>query len=119
LAADGREGIEHGGDDALHAGPQDGIRAGWRLAVMAARLEGDIERGTAGRITSRGKGVDLGVGLAIALVPPLANTGPCAHHDGTDQRVGLDTASAPLRQRQRPPHPGYVRFLHIRPLWAQ
>ena len=43
-AADSRERVLHGGDNPGNAGLQDGIGAGRRLAVMAARLQRYVER---------------------------------------------------------------------------
>ena len=49
LAGDLRKRVAHGGHDAADAGADDRIGAGRRLAVMAARLQRDVERGAAGR----------------------------------------------------------------------
>ena len=51
-------------------------------------------------VAGRGQGVDLGVGLAVALMPAFADDLPVAHHHGADQRIRLDAAAAPLRQFQ-------------------
>lgn len=73
---------------------------------MAARLQGDVERGVAGQIAGLGQGVDLGVGLAVALMPALADDRTVAHDLRSDQRVRLDrsrprSASSSARRIQR------------------
>ena len=45
------------------------------------------------------------MGLAVALVPALADELAVAHHHGADQRVGLDVAAAALGQLQGALHP--------------
>src|SRR4051794_15755822 len=51
-----------GGDhDARDAGPHDRLRARGRLAVMAARLERDVERRAPRRVAGRAQRVNLGV----------------------------------------------------------
>src|SRR5438045_1236154 len=68
-AADKRERVGHRGNHAADSCPQDRIGARWGLAVVTARLQGDIERGVASRFTCRGKRVDLGVRSTEALMP--------------------------------------------------
>src|SRR5205823_5318115 len=58
------------------------------------------------------QGVYLSVGLAVALVPTLADGPAVADHDRPDQRVRLDVAAAALRQLQRPAHPVGVKIAH-------
>src|SRR5262249_41558723 len=56
--------------------------------------------------------VDLGVGLAVAFVPPLADQLPLADHDGADQGVRLNRALAALGQFQGALHPRPVCVVH-------
>ncbi len=69
------------GDHAADAGPQDGVRAGGRLALMVARLERDVKlrptRGGARRIERH----DLRVVAAGTDVPALPHYLVIAHDD--------------------------------------
>ena len=108
LAGHLRKRIAHGGDDAPHAGPQHGISARRRLAVMAARFERDVERGTLSGSTGFGQRVDLGVRFAVLAMPAGADKFLVAHHDGADERIRLDGTAAALGQCEGLPHPGFV-----------
>src|SRR5262245_23010284 len=102
------KGIAQSDNDATDAGAEDGIRAGRCLAVVAAGFEGDVKSGPTSGVTGTAKGVDLGMGAAIALMPAFANELSLADDDGTDQRVRLDKPSAPFRQLQCSRHPAIV-----------
>ncbi len=90
-AASGRllGGIVRGDDDPLDAGLQDGIGARRGLALVAARLERDVERrvgeiGEAARLDR----VDLGVRTTVFGMPALAEDLAVACHDRADDGVG-------------------------------
>jgi hypothetical protein len=89
-AGDLGEGVRHGGHDTTDASGQDGIGAGRRFAVVTARLQGDIKRGTPGGLTGGVERMNLGVRSTVTLVPALADAGIPLDDDGADHGVGLD-----------------------------
>ena len=56
------KGSSLGHDHAAHARGQHGLGAGRRLALVAARFEGDVERGPGRPPAGDSQGLDLGVG---------------------------------------------------------
>jgi hypothetical protein len=94
-SGDLRKGIRQRCDNTADTGTDDGISTRRCLAEVTARFEGDVKRGSARRLTRDSQGVDLGVGLAIFLMPTLADYLTVANYHGPDERIGLDsTASA-------------------------
>ena len=73
--------------DALHAGGENRVRAGRRLAVVAAGLERDVQRCSSRPLAGCPKGDDLRVRLAEARVNALAHDLTFANDDGADHRV--------------------------------
>jgi hypothetical protein len=73
--------------------------------MMTARFEGDVQGGAARRLSGGGEGVDLGVRLAVTLVPALAYELAVAHHDRADEWIRLDATTAALGQLQGAAHP--------------
>ena len=108
-----RKRIEHGRDDPLDAGFQNRISAGRCLAVMAARLKGDVHRRTSCRFSCRGQGIDLRVGLPKALVPAFPDDFAVANHSRADEGIGLHKAPPELGKLNCPQHPSPVRFTHV------
>ena len=91
-----------------HSGGHQRIRAGRRLAVVAARLEGAVERRASGALAGLGERHGLGVRLSRRQVPPAADDFSVAHQDGAHQGVGMRAAAASLGQGERLVHIQFV-----------
>ena len=99
-----RKGIALGDDHAAHAGGQDGLRAGRRLAVVAARFERDVERGPGRPVAGHSQGLDLGMRPAEPPMPAFADDlRPLGDH-AADHRVRLDEPLPPDGQFQGATH---------------
>ena len=90
LPRDLRERVLQGDDDASNPGVEDRVGTRRRLAMVAARLQCHVQRRAPGGISGSSKSVDLGVGVAVLLVPAFADPLTVAHDHGADKRVGLD-----------------------------
>ena len=109
------EGIDAAADHTPHALADDQIGTGWRLAIVATRFQRDVDRALSQQRfvlgPHRGKGVDLGVALATALMVALADDAPAGSYDHrTDHGVGLGARLSAARQLQAAPHIQFVRF---------
>ena len=62
--------VAEGDHRATHSGGHQRVRAGRRLAVVAARLEGEVERLASGALAGPGERHGLGVRLSGRQVPP-------------------------------------------------
>ncbi len=81
------------------------VHGGW-LAVVAARLERDVQRRAAQvGVAAVGDRVDLRVRPAVLVVPALAEHGAVADDDGADDGVGA-RAAEPAARRGRSPGRG-------------
>ena len=91
-----------GDDDAPDAGLDDRVGARRRLALVAARLERDVERRAfeVGHPAGLDR-VDLGVRAAVDLVPALAEHLAVARDHGADDRVRLDRPEPPAGELDR------------------
>ena len=103
-AVDLRVRVAEGDDRAADAGGHQRVRAGRRLAVVAARLERAVERRAPGALAGLGEGHRLGVRLSRRQVPPATDDLSVAHQDGADQRIGVRAAAASLGQGERLVH---------------
>jgi hypothetical protein len=92
-----------GGDDhAPDARREDGGGARRRLALVAARLQRDVQRRVGEVLDAAGLDrVDLRVRGAVAFVPALSEHLPGARDDRADDRIGLDLPRAALRELDR------------------
>jgi hypothetical protein len=90
-------GVDHRRHDAGHAGVDQGVRARRRAAMVAARLQADVD-GRAGGVARGAKRSRLGMHPARSLVPALAEHAPVPHDDRSDDRVGRGRAAAALGQ---------------------
>ena len=68
-------------------GVDDGLRAGGRAAIMAARFERHVDGRPAGEFARVTQRHDFGMGIAGALCPPPAHDDAVLHHDGTHRRI--------------------------------
>ena len=77
-------------------------KAAQDLAVsqpVVSKTIADLEATLGVRLLDRGRqGVDLGMRLAILLVPAFADNLAFAHQDGAHERVRLDIPAAALRE---------------------
>jgi hypothetical protein len=99
------ERVALGDDHAAHARVDQSFCAGRRLALVATRLERDVERRPARCRARARQGVDLGMGRAKTFVPAFAHELAVAHDHCADQRIRLHQAAAALGQFQGPVHP--------------
>ena len=107
MASVGRVGIGGGNDHPADAGGDDGLGAGRGASVGAAGFECDVEGGTPWLATVAigvAKGLDLGVGLAGALMPAFAKDPTVADENGADHRVGAGSTPRATGQREGPSH---------------
>jgi hypothetical protein len=95
---DPRIGIDHGADDPCHTGTDQGIGTGWRAPLMRARLQGHIDRGTAGLLTGLSQGQGFSMRLTGAMMPALADDSPIAHQHTADTRIGICGIASALGQ---------------------
>jgi hypothetical protein len=65
--------VELAGDHAFDARRKERVDARWRGAMVRARLERHVDRGTARALTGDRERDDLGVRTALPLVPALAD----------------------------------------------
>ena len=86
------------------AGGDEREGAGRCLAMMSARLEGDVDGGTASRVASSSERVDLGVRGAVSRVPSLTDNGTIANDDGADHGVRRRLSPSVRGERQRTAH---------------
>lgn len=107
MASVGRVGIGGGNDHPSDPGGDDGLGAGRGASVGAAGFECDVEGGTPRLATVAigvAKGLDLGVGLAGALMPAFAEDPTVADKNGADHRVGAGSTPSATGQREGPAH---------------
>jgi hypothetical protein len=88
------KGIQHGGNDPSNASAKDRVGARRRLAVMAARLEGHVERGPERLFSGAIQRVHFSMSLPVLFVPAFSNDTAIANDDGANERVGLDMPAA-------------------------
>ena len=97
-------GIDGADDHAARAVRDQGFDAGGGPAVMAARLQGDVEGRPRDRFRCIPDGVDLRVVLAAAVVEAFGDDPAAPDDNGADQGIRAD-ASFPLPgQREGPAH---------------
>ena len=73
------------------------------LAVVAARLQRDVQRRAAQvGVAAGGDRVDLGVRAAVLVVPALAEDLAVPDDDRADHRVGAHAAQPPLGELDGP-----------------
>ena len=94
-------GVADRAHDARDAGLDQRVGAGRLAAVVAARLERDVGRRAPRRLAAGGERVALGVRLAAALVPPLAQHAAVARDDAADDGIRARAAAAALGQVER------------------
>ncbi len=100
--------VFHGRHHPADARLDDGLGAGRRFALMAARFQRDIKRAATGRLTRLVESVDFRVRFAKALVPAFAGHGLPADDDRSHQRVGFHVTAAALGQEQGPLHHFFI-----------
>jgi len=105
LAGDGRIGIAHGRDHALHAGLHEGAGAGPGASPMAARFEVDEERGAARRAEGGFQRDDFRMADAVIGVKAFANDAAVANQDRADHGIGAGQSFAAAGERERAGHP--------------
>src|ERR1019366_3502268 len=96
--------IAHRGDHARDAGPDQGLIARRRAAVVVARLERNIGGGAARAVPRCFQRIHFGVRAAGALVPAFADHRAVAHDHATDARIGRSRIQPALRELQRLRH---------------
>jgi hypothetical protein len=83
-------------DDPGHARGDDRVGARRRLAVVRARLEGDVEVGAARGLAGAAQGLDLSMRPAAGLGPTAADdprrAAIAANNDSADRGVGPSAA---------------------------
>ena len=84
-----RIGIGPGSDNPRYAGPDQGISAWRRPALVAAGLHIHINRGVPGRLTGLPQCLDLGMRLTCGTVPPPADHLPILY-DHASEYAGWD-----------------------------
>ena len=87
-----------------NAGCEQRIDAGRRASVMAAGLEGHVDRGTRGARASLTQGLDLGVIAACRLRITRANDLVAVGNYTAHVRIRSGPAAGSLSQAQRPRH---------------
>src|SRR5687768_16663884 len=104
-AADERERILHGGDDAPYSRSDDALSTWSGLAGVDARLEGAVHGGAARPRPGLGQRMDLGVGFPGALVRAVPQHDTLiVDHTCSDQRVWRRAAEAAPCMLESPPH---------------
>jgi hypothetical protein len=81
--------------------------------MMTAGLEGDVKRCPARGLARRAERVHLGMRAAESLVMTDPDRVARLHHDGADQRIGLDRASAALGFGEGTKHPEGIVLGHV------
>jgi len=103
-------------DDAAQARRQDRVGARRLVAVVAARLELDVQRRDAEvGVAAVGDRVDIRVRPAVLVVLALAEHGAVADDDGADDGVRTRATEPPLGEVDRP---GEVDVVAVRALHA-
>ena len=90
-----RKGVVLGHDHAADARGQHGLGAGRRLALVATRFEGDVERGPGRPIAGDSQGLDFGMGAAKPPMKTLADDFRPPGNHAADHRVRLDEPLPP------------------------
>ena len=103
--------VAHRRDHAPHAGRADRIRAGRRLALMRAGLEGDDERRPAGLFARGMQGVQLRMRAAEFGVPAFGDRLVAPQHHGADERIGGHATPPAPRQLERSTHGRQLPFV--------
>ena len=103
-----RVGILERGDHAADARGHQRVGAGGRAAVVAAGLEGQVDGRALGRLAAGGERCRLGVRLAGARVPALAQHPAALRDDATHARVGRGGVAAARGERQGARHQGMI-----------
>ena len=104
LAGHLRVRIGHRRHHPADAGVEQRVGAGRGAAVMATRFQGHIGGGAARPVAGRFQGDHLGVGLAGAFVPTLADDHAVIDQHAADPWVGIGAVQAAPGQRQGPCH---------------
>ena len=107
-AVHGRVRVARRDHDPPQAAGGQARRAGRSAALVGARLEVDVERGSPGPGAGLLEGQDLGVRGAGAAMPCLPDQPAALHDHAADHGVGVGLAPAPLGQVQGPRHPELV-----------
>ncbi len=90
-------------DNAFDSRRNDGVRAGWRAAVCAARFECHVKRRTSGIVAALlrvAKRLNFRMGFACAPMPAAPDDFSAFHQHRANHRVGRSRAVAALRQTQ-------------------
>ena len=107
-----RRGVSDRADDARDPGGDQGVRAGRLVTVVRARLERDVGRCTAGVLRACRERVRLGVQLARADVPALAEGASVAGDQAADYGVRRGRPAPPLGELERALQELRVALLH-------
>ena len=94
--------VARAGHDLGDARAYQRVGTGRRRPVVGARLHGHVHGRSRCRLARSRERDDLGVGAALALVPPLPDDRAVAHDDGPDDRVRIRRAAPSLRELERP-----------------
>ena len=89
-----RIGISGAHNHSSNAMLDNGLRAGRGLTVVAARLQGDVERSVLGGLCQRCKGIALGVEFSALLMIALADNATVPHDYGAYHGIGMAPALA-------------------------
>jgi len=108
LPADARIGIDHGHDNAPHAGGDQRIGARPGAAMVTAWFQRDVRSGTASPRACLLEGNDLGVVELVVEMRTLADDLAVAHQHAADLGIGRSQPDGRLRQIERAPHLGLV-----------
>ena len=95
---DQRIGVLHAGDHSANSSGDQRARARRRAALMAARLERDIERRPLGLGAGLFERVDFGMVAAGKVVIAGADDLAAAHEHGADHRIGAGSSRGFARQ---------------------
>src|ERR1700691_1698029 len=74
-------------DDPCQARSDNGVGAGWRLAVVRARLQRYVQGATARRLAAAAQRLDLGVRPAAGLRPAATDNDAVFHDHGAHGRI--------------------------------
>ncbi|MHC2931756.1 hypothetical protein ACVJA9_006553 [Bradyrhizobium diazoefficiens] len=111
LACDFRIGILDRRHHALDAGRNHRIGTRRRFAEMRARLQRDVERGPARRLTGTPQGLGLAMRTSAGLRPAAADDDAVFHDDGADGRIGPGPPLPAPAERQRKLHEAAIGVL--------
>src|SRR5919107_1474943 len=103
-------------DHARDAGPQDGLDAGRRPAVMVAGFQRHVERGPTRSPSGLTKGHYLGVVLSCPGMPALAKHATVARHDGPNEGVRRNRVTPALGEATGKIHHRILQHVFLSPI---